>query len=369
MKMHLYFLLGFVTVSGAIMLSCASSSPEIQKSFEGTSQKLKQTEVALSLDTPLVRGKNAIWCASFLAAWKALQHDIVGGPVQLAGAVDPCKRLNEADDPRKQVPSGCLYARAGWIQKGVVQTIEKEIRKLFPAKELPTFPGVTENSFVTYGYLEANVRFRIPYFQNRQPLMFTDSNGNKIKLNSFGVRSEDDYAYFQLRRQPAILFERRNKEHKLTEFVIDLDRGSEPSQIVLALAERKRTLAETLASIEKSIVSAGKEEPRNGLGPNDVLLVPDLFWHIAHHFAELEGRAFTNPTLKGQRMDVAQQDILFRLDRSGAELKSEAKTYMKPIPTYYVFDRPFLIYIRKRGEPQPYFVMWVDNAELLRKVE
>jgi hypothetical protein len=30
-----------------------------------------------------------------------------------------------------------------------------------------------------------------------------------------------------------------------------------------------------------------------------------------------------------------------------------------------VFDRPFLVYMQKRGAEQPFFVMWVDNAELL----
>lgn len=337
------------------------------KSFDGTSQELEQTQVVLALDTPLVSGKNAVWCASFLAAWKALQYDVVGGPVQLTGALDPCKQLNEVDDPRELVPSGCLYATAGWAQKGIVQTIEKKIRELFPTQEPPTFPGLAEDSFVAYGYLETNVRFRIPYFQNRKPLVFTDSKGNKTKLNSFGIRSEDDYAYFELRRQPAILFETRNKQYQLTECVIDLDHTSTPSQIVLALVERKSNLAETLASVERKIASVERQE--QGLGINDVLLVPDLFWHIAHRFAELEGQVFTNPMLEGQRMDIAQQDILFRLDRSGVELKSESKLYALPIPTNYVFDRPFLIYIRKQGEPRPYFVMWVDNAELLQKME
>lgn len=340
----------------------------IRKSFDGTSQELKQTQVVLTLDTPLISEKNAVWCASFLAAWKALQHDVVGEPVQVAGAVDLCKRLNEAVDPREQVPSGCLYATAGWSQKGIVQIIEQDIRRLFPTKEPPTFPGIAENSFVAYGYLEANIRFRIRYFQNREPLVFMDSKGAKIKVNSFGVRREDDYAYFALREQPAILFEAINEHHQL-ECAIDLDRTSEPSQIVLALVERKRTLAETLASIEEKIVSPGGQEPDNGLGPNDVLLVPDFFWHITHRLAELEEQTFMNPTLKGQRMDVAQQDILFRLDRSGAKVASEAKEFCLPAPTYFVFDRPFLIYMKKRGESHPYFVIWVDNAELLQKME
>ena len=35
-------------------------------------------------------------------------------------------------------------------------------------------------------------------------------------------------------------------------------------------------------------------------------------------------------------------------------------------PRYLYFDRPFLIYVKRRQpNVQPFFVMWVDNAELL----
>jgi hypothetical protein len=101
------------------------------------------------------------------------------------------------------------------------------------------------------------------------------------------------------------------------------------------------------------------------VGPNDVLLVPDFFWQISHRFSDLEGRAFLNPKLKGRRLEVARQDILFRLERSGAELESESKIYCLPIPTYFVLDRPFLICMRRRDAAEPYFVMWIDNAELM----
>ncbi len=33
----------------------------------------------------------------------------------------------------------------------------------------------------------------------------------------------------------------------------------------------------------------------------------------------------------------------------------------------FIFDRPFLIVVKKRGAERPFFVMWVDNAELLCK--
>lgn len=38
------------------------------------------------------------------------------------------------------------------------------------------------------------------------------------------------------------------------------------------------------------------------------------------------------------------------------------------IPRQMYFDRPFLIYVKKRGaEYSPFFVMWVDNAELMER--
>jgi hypothetical protein len=35
------------------------------------------------------------------------------------------------------------------------------------------------------------------------------------------------------------------------------------------------------------------------------------------------------------------------------------------IPREFIVDRPFLIVIKRRSAEQPYFVAWIDNAELL----
>jgi hypothetical protein len=165
-------------------------------------------------------------------------------------------------------------------------------------------------------------------------MVFSDSGGKKTELASFGVRQEDDYAYFKLRGQPKVLFKTADKRNisRAAECVLDLDCNSQPNQIVLALTEPRASLAATLAAVEEQVASAKPVADSGNLGPNDVLLVPDIVWRISHRFAELEGREFTNTALKGQRMDVAQQDIQFCLNRGGAELKSEAKMFYKPIP-------------------------------------
>ena len=53
--------------------------------------------------------------------------------------------------------------------------------------------------------------------------------------------------------------------------------------------------------------------------------------------------------------------------RSGAVLEGEANFGIAALPRESIFDRPFIIYMQKRGAEHPFFVMWVDNAELLTR--
>ncbi len=340
-------------------------APDTKPVFNGDSNALIASEIVPTLDAPIREGVNTIWCASFLAAWKTLETDLVGQPLLLQGNPQVALSLAKADDPRPHIPTDSLYTAAGWTDKGIIEQIANDLAAKFPAKAPPTFPELLPGSLVAYAYLEANVKFSIPYFQNRKPLVFTDRAGNKTELSSFGIRREDDYAYYELREQPAILFVARDEEFNLTECVIDLDTTSQPNQIILAMIEPGATLAETLAIVEDRIEAEKREI--DGAGPNDVLVVPDMVWRITHRYAELEGQKFANSKLSGMPIVLAMQDIQFRLDRNGVELRSESKLLMLPVPTLYIFDRPFLLYMTKRGAEKPYFAMWIDNAELLNK--
>ncbi len=139
------------------------------------------------------------------------------------------------------------------------------------------------------------------------------------------------------------------------EFALDLDRTSQPSQVILACMKPGDSLAATWDGL-KGKMSQGDSEHDN-VGE---LVVPNLNFKIDHRFKELE----TNP-------DVIRthQSIEFLLDRSGAAVGSQAYIEVREggMGCLFRFTRPFLIVMRKRGATEPYFVMWVDNAELLCK--
>jgi len=333
--------------------------------FNGSSQLLKATEIVPTLDAPMPTNKNVIWCASFQSAWKSLEG-LAGEPIALAPSNSVADALNAAADPKTFISPENLYAISGWNQKGIVDQIRRDLSQRFPQKAPPDFSGIAQDSFVAYAYLEASVKFPLPYNQNTEPLVFTDAAGNEIKVTSFKLAAIPSEYFEKLRHQPGVLFDYwerdwgTNASPPLHEFAIDLCTNSFPDQIVVARITPGATLASCLTNIEERL----KATP--GIKPAFEFTVPDLHWFISHHFSGLEGKSFLNQKLNAQRLDIAQQDILFRLDRNGADIRAESKNIFCASDPDMNFDRPFLIYMKKRGASTPYFVMWVNNAELLQ---
>jgi len=364
-------------LSGALIFAnsgCSSDKdtipePALEMTYDGNSTDLKHTVILPTLNTPIPKGKNVIWCSSFQLAWNELKINVIGEPVKVIGAEDIANRLNLARQSRADISDKSCYATAGIVKDGILEKIQTEMAKRFPSEQQPDFSDVLPiDVIIAYSYLMANVKFRIPYFENNKEFIFRDSQGNETPVTSFGIRPEDDYAYKKLRKQVEILYYSHHQDsYKLMEFAVDLCKDTKPNQIVLAVIEPKDTLEQTLAYLDDKIVGFTKDDFFHQFGINDVLLVPNIFWRITHHLKELEGKYLANKGFEDLYIRLALQMIQFRLDRSGAELKSEAKVYAAPIPNIFVFDRPFLIYMKKRGAEFPFFVMWIDNAELLSK--
>lgn len=347
-----------------------SASDGPAPALSGTSDAFPMTALVPTLDTPIPKGKSAIWCSSFQLAWNRLKDEVAKGPVQLTNAQTVADRLNNAEQTDGDLNSEDVYAAAGLAKDGIVERIQTEMLKKFPSVPKPEL-DVPADGAVAYGYLKAAVRFTMPFFDNEQPFFFTDSAGKATAVRSFGVRELDMGGYLKLRAQVEVLHCRKEamgRDIDLGDFVLDPCKTSSPYQIVLARVKPQETLAATFADVQRKIKEPTKVK-FDSRAPADAVLIPNMSWRFAHRFKELEGRdkVLQNPGLQGLYLDIAYQMITLRLDKSGADLASEAKLGFKGGGNKFYFDRPFLMYMKKRDGKQPFFVMWVDNAELLLK--
>lgn len=339
--------------------------------FSGPSTKLNATLIVPTLDTPIPATKNVVWCSTFGVAWKRLQTDVVKQPILVDGAAKVAARLNALQAPEADLPEGSYYAAAGMLRDGVISRIQKEMADKFPNVSRPTFEAADGGpGAAAYAYLGVSAKFNIPFLDDPAALKFKDSKGSSTPIRCFGVTTKYSGMYRQLRSQVAVLYahndEKSRDDRRLDEYAIDLCRTSQTTQVIVAVVPRKTNLAETVSYLDAKIAEWAALMPKpRGLGLNDSLHIPILAWHIVHRFSELEGKAIKNPALAAMPIVQAEQMIEFRLDRNGADLGSEAKLVPASISVDYAFNRPYLIYMKKRAAKRPFFVMWVDNAELL----
>jgi hypothetical protein len=346
---------------------------KITETFSGKSTSLNQTSIVPTLDSPCPKNKNVIWCSSFQLAWNRMKEDVIGEPVKVVGAEDLAARLNSAEQTQDDLESDSFYAAAGRIKQGIINKIQKDMAAKFPKHSVPDFSAFTNipEGILAYAYLTANVPFKYPYRQVEGEFIFTDSNGVETNVGAFGIWGHETI-YKRIREQAEILYinEDRNEQnpnHRYKEFVIDLCKHSKPYQVVAAMVEPKDSLAQTLNYIHNQIADFKQTDNREKmhlLSSVDILIVPEMFWKIDHRFDELIDKIVVNANPPMPILE-AKQTIKFKLDRYGAVLESEATVAASAVPRNFIFNRPFLVYMKKRGCDQPFFVMWVDNAELL----
>jgi hypothetical protein len=344
------------------------------KTFDGSSASLRETVVVPTLDSPLPRNKSAIWCISFQLAWNTLASDIVGGPVHIENAAAISERLNRAAGTPADVSPDMVYTAAGLLST-TQPVIEAEMRQRFPHASLPSLLAPPEGALIAFAYLRGDVRFSRPFLMNPEEMVFTDDRGRATSVKSFGIPKSNHEVPRELREQVRVLYLSLMGED-VREWALDLCKDSEPNQVVLARVERRDSLADILADLQNKIErfqterALGRSPLEDTFDYNDRLLIPHMHWRVEHHYAELEGldkiidcRRFGDPYVY-----MALQAIDFVLDPNGSSVSSTAQVIAGGHPSRrFIADRPFLVYLKRRDAQHPFFVMWVDNAELLSR--
>jgi hypothetical protein len=347
---------------------------------ETDSKDLKQTAVVATLDCPLPEHKNAVWCSTFQMAWDRLKQDIIGEPIQVLGAEELANRLNQAQFPAGSIEEKSYYAVAGLVKNGIIEQVQKEMARRFPSEPVPTFDSKygTPDVVLAYAYLNVDVGFKYPYYVYRGRFNFLNSSSVGTDVTAFCAQTSGQVRDIQrVRDQVEVLYYDSGGSSGTVQFAVDLSKQTQPYQVILARMPRCNTLGEAARMLQDKIAAFKNDanyEALRELGHGDTLIVPDVLYKLTHHFDELVNKNLGNQKWGEYFFFEALQKIDFTLSRTGVVLKSEARLTAKKAAAkeqrHLHFDRPFLICVQKR-EPNatPFFLMWVDNAELMKPYE
>lgn len=333
------------------------------------SEDLAATDVLPHTLGDVVQGRNYVYCGSFALAWGEMRGALGGGPIRLDGRPPMAEALERHEFARSDVAEDAVLARAGRVADGIVDAISREMEERFPDAAHTVPESLDGDEIYAYAYLQKDLAFAEEFERNPAPLEFP-YRGAASRLRTFGIR-EFEYSN---KRDEALSSQITILDHTgADDFVLRLNTTSETDVLVLAKVAPERTLEETIRVVMRRV--RNREHPqgydRKEIEIGESLVIPRLALGVLRRYSEIEGRRVLGVGGQGYRVGRAAQAVSFRLDEKGARLESYflmTVTCIPPPPRRFVFDKPFLVYLREASLSRPYFAMWVANAEVMERI-
>ncbi len=323
--------------------------------LKADANELKRTIITPHLEQRIASGTNVLWCSTFQLAWNEF-CDLTGGPIVMESPPPIVPVLNKRTASKEDLDEASYVAMAGLASEGIYQKIHKELKEKFKGQASPDLLTATPNmAWVAYAYLFKELPFRWAFTRFHENLTF-----DGCRVDSFGIYQllDSQRAGVRMASQVAILDYKNNDD-----LIIELKTRAEDDRLILAKIPPETTLAETISMVEKRVQNARSDKMRQ----LEDLYVPVLNFDVLRVYSELCGHPIrtTDKRIDGTSVYVAAQTVRFRLDERGAVLKSQGIFASGLAERNLVFDKPFLILLKRREAKRPYFALWVANAELL----
>jgi hypothetical protein len=307
--------------------------------------KLGATAFVPTLENNLSDSATSIYSPTLLFAWKEIK-DYLKEPVAFAetNSID-FKLLNQS--------------------KTFLNVLNKE--------EYSTTINASADGIIAEAYFKKSLPFISKFHVSDSTILFNEDKVDAFGLNYLDMDLDDfyDILYYL------------DDDH----FVIKLLPADTTSEIILVKGiDLSGTFIDLLNKTNQWIEKGFKEQLikdkqwRYGFNYGDYLSIPVLRFNIGTHYTSLEGQQFK--TGKHQHfIQTAYQRTAFILDEFGAEVESYAVVACdstsvshvvpkeKPTPKKMIFDKPYVIFIKKKNSANPYFAMKVMNTELMMKNE
>jgi hypothetical protein len=302
-------------------------------------EELSSTVFALTLESRIPHDKNVIYTPTLLFAWNEVKEHLPGSVLPSEESSADFLLLNKSNSHLTSLNKDEYTA-----------TIE-----------------IDKNKIDARAYFNMSIPFALVMQRIDSALLFINQ-----PVASFGIQYYSD----DLAGRVDILYY-KDDDH----FCLKLIPADYSQEIIFMKGlEHAGSLGEVVKQLNQQ-VNKGIEEYKNqalqwkkNFNDKDVLLIPVLQFNIAAHFQQLEGQTFKAGQTPFQ-ITTAYQRTALLLNEYGGIVQSEADMWARaaigdpqvelPHPKMLLFDKPFLLIIKKRDTTQPYFVMLVNNTELM----
>lgn len=318
--------------------------------------------------TPTFTGEgidmNSAWVGTFQIAWNEFIEERLDGKIvefEDGTTLDVVDELNKMEFTKDSLSEDDYYILVSEAKSSLKKEIQKNIDKKFGIKSSPLleqldFSG-SRKSYIIYAMLIKNFKFLMP-FDKLQEMPF---NGGDKKVNYFGINElTDEKTYNNLE---ILFYEGYDKE-----FAVKIYTKEGEELILYKTDVSNKSFDELYEEIEKR---TEKYDGERKFEDGDKLKVPYIEVDTIINYDELCGK-----TIKGTNggyIEKALQNVKFSLNEKGGSLVSEAAIQDVTLGVSdgrsFVFNDPFVIFMKEENKDKPYFALRIDNTDLLIEKE
>lgn len=295
---------------------------------------------------------NYIWGIGMNLAWNELCDQVLKEKVALAteeeAALTLTRKLNHRQLTRDAIQEADLYVASGYGQE-TLERIRRESKAKFPEKTTETLKDLELlwDDIICFAYLRKVMEHQAAFketslnFQGRMVKAFSRS---KLGTEGIQVLEFEDVYNFSLR----------------------LDAKDGINEIYLIKGFPNRSVGEVI----QGLMHESKADPQ--VHAKDSLTIPNINLRYKRSYEEMIGKVLLNVKFNQYQISQMEEEIVFAMDHQGAKVENEAVIVMTrgfvPAKRELVFDRPFWLVMKEKGQQVPVLILRIENATFLEGI-
>lgn len=299
---------------------------------------------------------NYVWGGAMNLAWNELNENILHENLKLATddltALAMVEKFNNPVFTKNDLDEKSYYVKSGYGQE-TVEAINKESRKKFPSKSFSDLKMVlAPTDIISYAYFLKEVEYKTVF--EKKDVSFNDQ-----VVKGF-------YAKEEAQRDNVKIIKYENDD----KFIVSLQLKDESDQLILAKG---------YDMVDPQIVVSEINQNNQGylktISDIDHFEAPNLHLDHSRDYVELIGKILTNTGFEGYSITQMFENIKFDMDEKGARVENQAviavtaSIQMEPEkPKNFILDKPYWVVMQRKDSLNPYFILGVNNVELMEKI-
>ncbi|MEI6627466.1 MAG: hypothetical protein WCL61_02630 [bacterium] len=300
---------------------------------------------------------NYVWGGAMNLAWNELNENIVHEKVQLntqdQAALSMLDKLNNPVFTKNDLDAPSYYVKSGYGQQ-TVDLINKESREKFPQKSFSDLDlQLNPTDIISYAYFVKAVKYQDVFTKKD-----FDFNGEKVE--GFYADNIQQSTNVQI-----IKYESDDK------FIIKLRLKDNSDELILA---KGYDMTNPQNAVDEVVANDKAWLPE--MGERDNFEAPKLKLDYSRDYVEMINKYLANKGFENYYIAQMYENIKFDMDEAGAKVENEAVITMalgarvdEVKPKNLTLNKPYWIVMKRSDSQNPYFILGVNNTELMKRVQ